>query len=82
MAVVAGKPAVIGRPVPPRDPDSREVRKGASSGWALICSQPMPSTRKTQLRSAGVSSAIEAVKPGTPWPATSVGSRSASEPEP
>ncbi|CAM5460589.1 hypothetical protein STANM309S_05944 [Streptomyces tanashiensis] len=81
VAVVAGKPAVTGRPVPPREEPRSEVRYGASSGWALICSQPSPSIRKTQFRSAGVSSAIRASKPVTPWPATSVGRRSPSEPE-
>ncbi|CAO0829777.1 hypothetical protein SMICM17S_02143 [Streptomyces microflavus] len=51
--MVEGKPAVIGCPVPPREVGSRECRKGASSGCAVICSQPRPSIRETQLRLAG-----------------------------
>lgn len=56
--------------------------KGASSGCAFSCSQPRPSIRKTQFRSASVSSGMAVVMPGTPMPAASVGSRSASEPAP
>ncbi len=82
VAVVAGKPAVSGCPVPPREVAMSEERNGASAGWARSWCQPSPSMRKTQLRSAGGSSVRVAVMPGTPEPAASVGSRSASEPLP
>ena len=59
VAVVAGKPAVIGRPVPPRELASSEVQERAPRpGGPCSCSQPRPSIRKTQFRSAGVSSGI------------------------
>ncbi|CAM5483965.1 hypothetical protein SALBM311S_10201 [Streptomyces alboniger] len=56
--------------------------KGASSGCALNCSQPSPSIRNTQFRSAGVDSVSVAVVPGTAMPAARVGSRSARDPLP
>ncbi len=81
VAVVDGKPAVMGSPVPFMDVDSSECRNGASAGWARSSSQPNPSMRKTQTRSAGVSSMPED-SPGTPRPVATTGSRSASEPVP
>ena len=76
VAVVDGNPAVIGLA-----PAVSEVRKGAYSGCRRTSSQPIPSTRNTHTRSAG-SSGSPRSNPGTPRPAATAGSRSASEPQP
>jgi hypothetical protein len=84
VAVVDGKPEVSGRPVPFSEEPSSEVRNGASSGWARSSSQPMPSTRNTQTRSAGANSSPVAGSSGqsSSMPRSAAGSRSASDASP
>ena len=83
VAVVAGKPAVIGRPVPPREVRSSEVQV---RGLVRVGLDLLPAEAVDQEHAVPVGRGQLGDRRGEcrvrPCPATSVGSRSASEPVP